>query len=262
LLHPDRLGVDQPQLLHEAERAMAQLNEAWAIVQRNHGSRDEPAPAKAHTAPAQSAPPPPTRRPRPDECAICACSPATRTRLSQVTGMLVGWRRSPIDMTLCRSCGLSLFRDVQARTLARGWWGVLAVIATTYYAIRNLCARAALLRLPPPHQGPPDVVRPRGTPLPMTVPVARRPLVLLASSVVVAVIVSGIVVAGRSATGPGCGLPRAVVQADLSRAQQYETVAATEQHWAQAASTEILSNQRCFPRSEIDDAQDFEVGGF
>ncbi|CAM5689616.1 Toxin-antitoxin system, toxin component OS=Streptomyces aurantiogriseus OX=66870 GN=GCM10010251_17190 PE=4 SV=1 [Streptomyces aurantiogriseus] len=84
----------------------------------------------------------------------------------------------------CRSCGLAVFREMQANTLVQGWWGPLSVLVTIFTLLVNLDARSTLLRLPEPtggwrpplDPGKPVTKRPAGM-------IALAPLALLAAAV-------------------------------------------------------------------------------
>ncbi|WP_425245284.1 LppU/SCO3897 family protein [Streptomyces sp. NEAU-NA10] len=86
----------------------------------------------------------------------------------------------------CRSCGLAVFREMQASTMLAGWWGPLSVIITPITLLLNLGARSTLLRLPEPttwggrpplDPGKPIMKRPAGI-------IALVPLVLLGLAVI------------------------------------------------------------------------------
>lgn len=182
LLHPDRVeGTSKP----EAERLMAQLNEAWDLVDTDLRSRGtappiwRTAPPAAHGAndtaptPRRSSPPPdphhrpqerarPTRRePGEQECAHCGWWPAGPIRLRWITGLVLAWSSTPVDATLCRLCADATYADVQARTLARGWWGLLAPLAVVVAYVRNKAAVHDHRRLvPTPEYRSPDVTTP------------------------------------------------------------------------------------------------------
>ncbi|MET9437365.1 hypothetical protein [Streptomyces sp. NPDC006551] len=52
----------------------------------------------------------------------------------------------------CRTCGLSLYRQMTSDTLVTGWWGLLSFFVTPFVVLGNvLGARGALRRLPEPY---------------------------------------------------------------------------------------------------------------
>ncbi|WP_328768993.1 LppU/SCO3897 family protein [Streptomyces sp. NBC_00286] len=75
----------------------------------------------------------------------------------------------------CRTCGLAVFRKMQADTLLQGWWGALSAFITPITLLMNLGALSALRRIPEP-QGP--SWRP---PLDPGKPVMKRPAGLIAA---------------------------------------------------------------------------------
>lgn len=182
LLHPDRVeGTSKP----EAERLMAQLNEAWQLVDADLRSRGTAPPLRHGTPPpahettdpapgsprsssqqdshhrrqerARSAP----REPGEQECAQCGWWPAGSIRMRWITGLVLAWSSTPVHATLCRLCADSTYADVQARTLARGWWGLLAPLAVVVAYVRNLAAvHEHRRRVPTPEYRSPDVRTP------------------------------------------------------------------------------------------------------
>ena len=62
--------------------------------------------------------------------------------------MIVVMRNLRRQGVFCRNCGLAVFRQMQANTMAAGWWGPLSVIITVITLLMNLGARSAMLSLP------------------------------------------------------------------------------------------------------------------
>jgi hypothetical protein len=77
-------------------------------------------------------------------------------------GMLFTRRVRTLDASMCRHCGLAMFREMQKSTLIMGWWGLISFFANILYIFTNLDARADLRRLPSPSPTP----RTRFAPLP------------------------------------------------------------------------------------------------
>ncbi|MFF7968415.1 hypothetical protein ACFZC3_24040 [Streptomyces sp. NPDC007903] len=50
----------------------------------------------------------------------------------------------------CRTCALSVFREMQAETLITGWWGLLSVVITPFVLLANLSALSGIRRMPAP----------------------------------------------------------------------------------------------------------------
>ncbi|MFF7181625.1 hypothetical protein [Streptomyces sp. NPDC008121] len=54
--------------------------------------------------------------------------------------------------SFCRTCGLSVYRQMTSDTLVTGWWGLFSLFVTPFVVLGNvLGARAALRRLPEPY---------------------------------------------------------------------------------------------------------------
>ncbi|MDF3299134.1 LppU/SCO3897 family protein [Streptomyces tropicalis] len=89
-------------------------------------------------------------------------------------GMLVIMRFLRRRGTLCRTCALATFRDMQADTMVEGWWGPLSVFITPVTLLINLGALSTVNRIPAP------VVPGPRPPLNPGKPVFRRPQGILA----------------------------------------------------------------------------------
>ncbi|MFI8349964.1 hypothetical protein [Streptomyces sp. NPDC085596] len=75
---------------------------------------------------------------------------------------------------LCRTCALSVFREMQAETLVAGWWGLLSVLITPFVLLSNLSTLSSIRSMPAP------VTPGWRPPLDPGKPVFRRPAGVLA----------------------------------------------------------------------------------
>ena len=103
--------------------------------------------------------------------------------LRRVTGMLLLYRIGTIRRTLCRECGIALFRQVSATSMVVGWWGVIAYFANLVVLGLNARQRLRLSTLDAP----------RGEPA--AAPLAMGPSLLARTEIVVPVLVVGLPVA-------------------------------------------------------------------
>jgi hypothetical protein len=70
-------------------------------------------------------------------CVSCSRYPTRPLRLKSHAGFLL-WRTSAVlDENFCRSCGTGVFRQVQARNITRGPWGLISFFATTLALFGN-----------------------------------------------------------------------------------------------------------------------------
>lgn len=129
---------------------------------------DVDAPPMYHHLPLPPPPAPVGRPLRSDECQLCASSPAARITLRRETGMVILRHRRRLDGRYCRSCGLSLFREMMDKTLVAGWWAPISFFVNWYTIGRNLGARITIGRLEEP-------VPNRGTRAPMVEPLDSGP---------------------------------------------------------------------------------------
>lgn len=179
MLHPDRMG-DRPGLKQEAQRAMSDLNTAWEVIEgaertgqraRPQANRDRPRPDRDAASSRTAA----TRMPVDGECDLCGVRPAARIELRTVTGMVLAHRLSTSDLDLCRRCGISVFREAQSSTLAKGWWGITGAFATIGVLVAN--GRAVFKHkrhVADPESRDPNVVTPIPPGMPLAEPVFSR----------------------------------------------------------------------------------------
>ncbi len=90
------------------------------------------------------------RPPGRSECRLCGSAPAAPGRLRSHQGIILLMRFHHLDGPFCRDCGLAVFRDMTARTLLQGWWGLASFFITIGTVAKNafLGRRFASLRAP------------------------------------------------------------------------------------------------------------------
>ncbi len=71
-------------------------------------------------------------------CAICGRKPAKFFRFRATIGLVIIRRDYSYEDCLCRVCALGKFRQMQGRSLAWGWFGLLSFAHTIGYAFSNL----------------------------------------------------------------------------------------------------------------------------
>lgn len=194
--HPGATGREAARLRH----AMAAVNEAYATL------RDRERRAAYDRELARCVAGVGVERPsRPDECVLCGASPALDVHLAQVHAWVLGATVHTLEAPLCRSCGQSLGRAKQNRTLWAGWWGVLSFFRNLLVVVRNAWHLQRLWRLPVPSTPSDAVMVPLASPLD-----PGRAVWLRGGFVAVALVVSlGLLGAafdsGDDATGPSTG---------------------------------------------------------
>ncbi|MFJ1708643.1 hypothetical protein [Kitasatospora sp. NPDC088346] len=89
----------------------------------------------------------------------------------------------------CRTCGIAAHRDMTAKSLWQGWWGIGSMLVNPLTLLVNLPQRAKIDRLPEPVPGAP------GRPLDPGKPLYRRAAIagLVVPALLLPVIVAGIV---------------------------------------------------------------------
>jgi hypothetical protein len=89
----------------------------------------------------------------PDRCEQCGSTPARPVMFGRVTGMILLFRLNKIAFTACRSCGLSVGRAQQSKTLMTGWWGIISFFCNIWYVLRNAVSLVRVSKLDQPSGG-------------------------------------------------------------------------------------------------------------
>jgi hypothetical protein len=152
------------------------------------------------TSPQQSAPSTVAEAPT-QPCQSCGATPSAEVTLRQESGKLLWRTRRLVEGHFCRDCGISLFRDMQNRTLITGWWGIVSFFANWMTIGRNAIAARRLRGLPVPSRSP-DTASALGASLDPGTPLVQRAGVWVAVAVIV---VLGAVLASESSSSSGYG---------------------------------------------------------
>lgn len=136
-------------------------------------------------------------------CQSCGATPTAEVTLRQETGKVLWRTRRLIEGRFCRDCGISLFREMQNRTLITGWWGLISVFVNWATVVRNIVAANRLQRLLAPRTEPGAFLSARLKP---GKPLLQRGGVWVAA--VVMVVLGALVVSeGSSSSSTGYGGP-------------------------------------------------------
>lgn len=143
----------------------------------------EPSP----TPPAPSWAPPGWRQPALAEdgqltCRVCGAVPATHASFVQNIGMFFVRRHVTTAGEFCRTCGLSLGRKVQGKTLLTGWTGMFSFVMNIGGIAQNRKQLSSLAKMGEPAGGDPARRLAAGHPMfkrPLTyVPIAGLALIV------------------------------------------------------------------------------------
>lgn len=139
-------------------------------------------PQNAHRG-APQAPPQPTPYGTPQvvQCRFCGCVPAADTTFRGHRGMIVVMSFLHVKGPFCRNCGLSVFRDMTAKTLIGGWWGYVSFIITPITVLINLTRHAKVAGLAAPM--PPPGGLPYQRPADPGAPLLTRPIAIIGAMV-------------------------------------------------------------------------------
>ncbi|MDX6240412.1 MAG: hypothetical protein QOG10_5232 [Kribbellaceae bacterium] len=121
-------------------------------------------------------------------CRFCGSIPAVSATVRGHQGFLIRMRFLKLEGPFCRTCGIATHRDMTAKSLWQGWWGVGSSIFNPITMLINLPQRAKFNRLAEPVPGAP------GQPMDPGKPLFLRPAILgfLVPIAVIALIVIGV----------------------------------------------------------------------
>lgn len=156
LLHPDRHNGAPDGVVAKAQKAMAQLNHAWQVLQDPAARRSyDEGVGLLSRSDASTAPDSPPVEPHPPVhaeplCQHCAGAPAIRVKFAAQKGRIIFRVMERVEGTFCRSCGQALGRHMTDTTLKQGWWGYISFFWNFVVIARNLFRLQRVRRLAPP----------------------------------------------------------------------------------------------------------------
>ncbi|MFI5732886.1 toxin-antitoxin system, toxin component [Kribbella sp. NPDC051587] len=123
---------------------------------------------------------------QPGTCRFCGGFPAVDATVRGHQGMLIIMRWLKLTGPFCKTCGTASVRDMTAKTMVQGWWGVGSAIITPFVMLSNIGPAQKFKQLPEPQGAQRQPMNP-GKPL------FKRPqaLMLLAPIAIIAAIVIG-----------------------------------------------------------------------
>lgn len=115
-----------------------------------------PAPPNEPAPPAEPAPVPLPGLTGADSpgCQFCGGMPALKATVRGHQGFLVVMRFLKVRGLFCRTCGIAVHREMSAKTLWQGWWGIASLVIAPVTLISNLVVRIRFGRMTPPADGP------------------------------------------------------------------------------------------------------------
>ncbi|TDO44405.1 hypothetical protein EV643_116217 [Kribbella sp. VKM Ac-2527] len=147
--------------------------------------------------------PQPGPRPGPQDmmqCRFCGAVPAVPATVRGHQGLLIMMRFLKLEGPFCKTCGTATVRDMTAKSLWQGWWGIGSAIINPITMLMNLGPSSKFKNLPEPAPGAP------GRPMDPGKPLFKRPqiLFLLVPVPVIALIVYGATISPSSAAAGDC----------------------------------------------------------
>jgi hypothetical protein len=106
------------------------------------------------------------------QCRFCGSVPAVDATVRGHQGMLILMRFLKLRGPFCRTCGIATVRDMTAKSMWQGWWGIGSSIINPITMLINIGAWSKFKNLPEPVPGAP------GRPMDPGKPLFRRPAIL------------------------------------------------------------------------------------
>jgi hypothetical protein len=210
---------------------LAQYDLAWRVLSDPVSRRaydqeialGRPAPSGAWETTASAG-----RPPGRSECRLCGSAPAAPGRLRSHQGIILLMRFRHLDGPFCRDCGLAVFRDMTARTLMQGWWGIASFFITIGTVVKNAFLGRRFASLGAPRRDP-AVLASYDRPLDPGKPLLRRAAAL---GLLVPLVVLGIVVVSIRGDQPDAQVGKCV----KISGSDAKLVSCSEQHDGQVIS--------------------------
>ncbi|GAA4857907.1 LppU/SCO3897 family protein [Kitasatospora terrestris] len=98
-------------------------------------------------------------------CRFCGGMPAVDATIRGHQGLIVIMKFLKLQGPFCRTCGIAAHRDMTAKSLLQGWWGIGSAIINPITMLINLPQRAKINKLPEPAPGAPGMPMNPGKPL-------------------------------------------------------------------------------------------------
>ncbi|GAB3923617.1 hypothetical protein GCM10029976_014090 [Kribbella albertanoniae] len=123
---------------------------------------------------------------QPGTCRFCGGFPAVDATVRGHQGMLIVMRWLKLTGPFCKTCGTATVRDMTAKTMVQGWWGIGSAIVTPFVMLSNIGPAQKFKQLPEPQPG-------QRQPMNVGKPLFKRPqaLMLLVPIAIIAAIVIG-----------------------------------------------------------------------
>jgi hypothetical protein len=107
------------------------------------------------------------------QCRFCGAVPAVNATVRGHQGMIIVMRWLKLQGPFCRTCGIASVRDMTAKSLVQGWWGVGSAIINPFIMLSNLGPMSQFKKLPEPMPGAP------GRPMNPGKPLFQRPAIAM-----------------------------------------------------------------------------------
>ncbi|MFC9688700.1 toxin-antitoxin system, toxin component [Kribbella sp. NPDC056951] len=131
---------------------------------------------------------------QPGTCRFCGGFPAVDATVRGHQGMLIVMRWLKLTGPFCKTCGTATVRDMTAKTMVQGWWGIGSAIVTPFVMLSNLGPAQKFKQLPEPQPG-------QRPPMDPGKPLFKRPqvfMLLIPIAIIAAIVIANITTTSTS----------------------------------------------------------------
>jgi hypothetical protein len=104
-------------------------------------------------------------------CRFCGGYPAVNATVRGHQGLVILMRFLKLEGPFCKTCGTATVRDMTAKSMWQGWWGIGSAIVNPITMLMNIGPSQQFKNLPEPAPGP-------GRPMNPGKPLFQRPAIL------------------------------------------------------------------------------------
>lgn len=170
--------------------------------------------------------------------------------------MIVVMRWLKLEGPFCRTCGIATVREMTAKSLYQGWWGIGSAIVNPFIMLSNLAPWAKLRNLPEPSPDAP------GRPMDPGKPLFKRPAILM-PLLPIALIATIVVINLRTTTASEAEVGACVVNKGTSSSPTVEVVdcASSEAEYKVVGKlADTVDDSRCEQFTGSEAAYTSEIG--
>ena len=155
------------------------------------------------------------------QCRFCGGMPAVQATVRGHQGLLIVMRFLKLEGPFCKTCGIATVRNMTAKSLWQGWWGIGSSIINPITMLINIPTRLKFKNLPEPMPGAP------GQPMDMGKPVYQRAAAIGFLGFLVPILFIVLIIVGNMSSPSSAGLGDCVHNAGTVSSPNVKVVSCT-----------------------------------